>query len=51
MKIESCRRCGSELKATKSCSVCSQPTRFTCTSCHWETEEQIHSKCSVVLAN
>lgn len=45
MRIESCRKCGTELKLSKTCSVCSKPIQFYCKYCKANTEEQIHLDC------
>jgi len=45
MKIESCRKCGTELNAIQYCSICSAPTQFHCKKCDVNTEVQIHLDC------
>ena len=45
MRIESCRKCGHELKAETKCNVCDQVNRFLCDSCGFQTEKQIHANC------
>lgn len=43
MRIDSCRKCGTELEMYKICSVCDQPIQFHCRKCDLETDEQIHT--------
>ena len=45
MRSESCRKCGTELEETKSCSFCEKPIQFHCKKCDYDTEEQIHLDC------
>ena len=45
MKIESCRKCGTELEIKQNCSYCSSPTQFHCKKCDIDTEMQIHLNC------
>lgn len=46
MRIESCRKCGSERKPIEQkelvCPVCRKPTKFVCTECEDQTEIQFH---------
>lgn len=43
MRIDSCRKCGSEMKPSKDyCDVCDSPIKFVCTECRKETELQYH---------
>ena len=45
MKDNSCRKCGDKLLVNKECSICSQANQFSCPTCGYDTEEQIHFQC------
>jgi hypothetical protein len=45
MKVESCRKCGTELEIKQSCSFCISPIQFHCKSCDIDTDIQIHTGC------
>ncbi|WP_148680125.1 hypothetical protein [Nitrosopumilus maritimus] len=51
MRVESCRKCGTELEIRQNCSVCKEPKKFECKNCKVETDEQIHSICRLVDMN
>lgn len=51
MRIDSCRKCGTELTIKQKCSICDEPIMFDCKKCHFESEEQIHSLCRSVEIN
>ncbi|MHA7733572.1 hypothetical protein [Nitrosopumilus sp. S6] len=51
MRIESCRKCGVELKIRQNCSVCKKPIKFECGNCKVELDEQIHTICKLVDMN
>ena len=51
MRIDSCRKCGMELEKSKECSICNNPIKFSCKKCHFESEEQIHSLCTIDVTN
>ncbi len=48
MRIDSCRKCGTDLKVDQSCSVCNEPTTFKCENCNIETDMQYHIQCMLV---
>lgn len=48
MRNDSCRKCGSDMKIKQNCSLCKEPIKFTCKSCHFETDEQIHLNCRLL---
>lgn len=45
MRLESCRKCGNELKLKRSCFICTRPVQFQCLRCRTDTDEQIHTNC------
>lgn len=45
MRVDSCRKCGEKLKIKQKCSICSEPIKFSCKNCLFETDEQIHPMC------
>ena len=49
MRIESCRKCGTELEVNTKCNVCKEAIQFFCHNCSHVTDKQIHSMCK--LAN
>ncbi|WP_428323974.1 hypothetical protein [Nitrosopumilus sp.] len=51
MRIDSCRKCGTELIVKQNCSVCKTPIKFECKDCKRESDEQIHSICRLVDMN
>ncbi len=51
MKIDSCRKCGTELEVEKKCKVCNDEIQFFCHKCGNVTDEQIHSVCYLVTMN
>ncbi len=51
MKIDSCRKCGQELKVSRSCTVCNEPIEFQCNDCKIVTEEQFHQTCVLTSFN
>jgi len=51
MRTDSCRKCGMGLKIKQKCSICTEPIKFICKNCHFETDEQIHSMCRLVDMN
>ena len=48
MRIDSCRKCGTELEVNKRCDVCGEASQFFCHSCSHVTDEQIHATCMVI---
>ena len=43
MRIDSCRKCGNEMKPSDEyCNVCDSPMKFVCTECKKETDMQYH---------
>ncbi len=51
MRIDSCKKCGQQLKISRECSVCDEPIEFHCTECRIVNEEQIHQNCMLVAFN
>ena len=51
MRLESCRKCGTELEIRQNCSVCKKPIKFECKNCKIELDEQIHSICRLIDMN
>ncbi|MCA9828531.1 MAG: hypothetical protein KC444_09150 [Nitrosopumilus sp.] len=51
MRIDSCRKCGTELKIKQNCPVCTKPVKFLCKNCLFETDEQIHLMCGLTGMN
>ena len=51
MRIDSCRKCGKEMQMKQICFNCRNPIKFTCKSCHAETEEQIHLDCMLIVSD
>lgn len=51
MRIDSCRKCGTELTIKQRCSICNKTIKFDCKKCHFESDEQIHSLCRLVDMN
>jgi len=51
MRINSCRKCGTELEINKKCNVCREIVQFSCHTCDHITDEQIHSVCCLVDAD
>ena len=47
MRIDSCRKCGTELEVNKRCDVCREANQFFCHSCSHVTDKQIHAACMV----
>ena len=47
MRLDSCRRCGTELEINKRCNACSKPNQFFCHRCGHVTNEQIHFTCNL----
>jgi len=47
MRIDSCRKCGDELKTQKKCFSCNEPIKFQCIRCHYSPDEQLHYHCNV----
>ena len=45
MRIDSCRKCGTELQINKKCDVCKNVNQFYCDNCEHITDEQIHARC------
>ncbi len=52
MRIESCRKCGTEMIPHEEsiCSSCGDNTQLFCTSCQVLSEEQIHRHSNHILA-
>lgn len=48
MRNDSCRKCGNTLQIKQNCSICRNPIKFSCKSCHAETDEQIHLECMFI---
>jgi len=51
MRIDSCRKCGTELEENKKCDICLEINQFFCHNCGYTTDEQIHSKCFLEKSN
>ena len=51
MRLDSCRKCGTELEVEKKCDVCRDAIQFFCHHCGHVTDEQIHSVCYLVSMN
>ena len=51
MRIDSCRKRGTELEVNKKCEICRNTLQFFCHKCGNITDEQIHSVCYVVNMN
>ena len=51
MRIDSCRKCGTELEVEKKCDICRDAIQFFCHSCGNIADEQIHSICNLVNMN
>ena len=51
MRIDSCRKRGTELKASKKCEMCKDAIQFFCHKCGSIPDEQIHSICHLVNMN
>ena len=51
MRIDSCRKCGTELEINKKCDMCRDAIQFFCHNCGNITDEQIHSICYLVNMN
>ena len=51
MRIDSCRKCGTELEVQKKCDVCRDTIQFFCRNCGNTADEQIHSVCYLVNMN
>ena len=51
MRIDSCRKCGTELEVEKKCDVCRDAIQFFCHNCGNIVDEQIHSICNLVNMN
>ncbi|MCH9659123.1 hypothetical protein K0U27_10650 [archaeon] len=45
MRLDSCRKCGAEMKINKRCEVCRNANQFLCLICSDITDEQIHATC------
>ena len=45
MRIDCCRKCGTELELEKKCFTCNKPIAFRCKTCKSITDEQIHFDC------
>ena len=48
MRNDSCRKCGNKMETKDKCSTCKEPTKFVCSQCLVETEEQIHLQCILI---
>jgi len=48
MRIDSCKKCGGEMKIQIHCSTCNKPIKFSCNRCHTDTEEQFHLQCTLI---
>jgi len=48
MRIDSCRRCGFDMRVRGKCPACREAIKFVCKNCHVETEEQIHFHCRLI---
>lgn len=46
MRIDSCRKCGDDLKIQKKCFSCREPVKFQCKRCHYSPDEQLHLHCN-----
>ena len=42
MRLESCRKCGLEMKPDMRCEICRDYNRLHCPKCDATTEEQVH---------
>jgi len=51
MRIDSCRKCGTELEINKKYDICRDAIQFFCHNCGNITDEQIHSICYLVNMN
>ena len=51
MRVDSCRKCGTELDLKQKCSVCQNSIMLQCKNCHIETDEQIHLECRLSEMN
>ena len=47
MRFDSCRKCGTELKVNKKCSMCREANQFFCHNCNHVTDVQIHAACNL----
>ena len=48
MRIDLCRKCGTEQEVNKKCDVCREANQFFCHRCSNVTEEQIHFQCMLI---
>ena len=48
MRIDSCRKCGTELEVESKCEICKSPDQFFCHGCGNITDKQIHFLCNMV---
>lgn len=48
MRIDSCRKCGSDLEISQNCSICSEGIKFSCKNCHAHTDERFHLTCTII---
>ncbi len=48
MRLDSCRKCGTELGVEKKCDICRDESQFFCRTCSAVTDEQIHTICRIV---
>ena len=51
MRIDSCRKCGDELKINQRCNVCDDAIEFYCLGCGTPTENKIHPQCILIKSN
>ena len=51
MRIDKCRKCGMDVEVRRTCQICLEPIKFTCKKCHVETDERIHSVCTLLDMN
>jgi hypothetical protein len=45
MRLDGCRKCGTELETNKKHSICRELNEFFCHRCGNVTDKQIHSQC------